>query len=486
MADTRKIFSGSGIQKLTELKSKLQALLVEDNLKKIQNDRANQADAPINTAGEMNSSASSSSSTTSNKYVAQKNQFMVSDVSKNMVNAVLEIIDLVLENNEINFFLKEKNRERINQLALQIDSGKGIYVADIFNEQSYQLALLEKEWITNLNLSQDLQEFNTIKTLLKPFLDIEKTLDSIKQHLQMSCHLYEILLTAPRNYATYRKYSNEIRSQYEQFINKVEKQIKSQNSSALLMNTDMFFESDYQTFCQTYFDLIASLPYVRVAENGQYVDQEGPYLLRKDELVLSGMRAALFLIMLNSEKTLNEQLKKAKLPLVTVVYDYLNDQYKEGKYQAILEEFKNIITDAQTEFKQYKAGDHLKSKLDLGLFSFEVKIKSVDEKKILIFEQCLSSMEKTRQEKKSIGEKVFSAAEYLFNAVDDHNDVVSEKKISLGQLSKILNELMARLLILRFEKIDQTNDDALGRQLGFYRQDLNIASEPHVSVGMKM
>lgn len=298
-----------------------------------------------------------------------------SDYSDKMRKIILDIAtNLIARNDKISAW----NEDAINKLKEQmdfLDDGKGTQVPDIFNEETYQLALLIKEFTDSLNFETDLTA--QARALVTPLVgDFDKFFAILKKNLEFKIHFYALLKSQMEK--------DELKRSLLAKMNELDEKFK--NDIGVIDFRFDAFNATYEKEIQAIVESAEAIPYSRVSNTKEFVDQAAPYVVTKDERPLS-FRSDILKSLIALEEEFNKELaEKGISQKLTFVYNMFSRQFSEEELMSKDEEFKRLVEAFRSDVEKYKKGDHLKV---VGVSTFFNMFKSVDKEKIALLDMAL-------------------------------------------------------------------------------------------------
>jgi hypothetical protein len=392
-----------------------------------------------------------------------------SEYSQIMITTVIEIIDLITRNNNIHYWSKGSNRSGLIELTDKLDGEKGIFVPEVFNAQSWELAKTLLKAIQEINLNEDLN--GAARAALNQLTNPEKLIKTLISNLNYKIRFFEMLKNNETESANMKLVSKKMDQEFGSIY---------AEASTITAETYADFQKKYKTLCNQWIEEINLTPnYLRICNPGQFVNLDKPCRFDLNDLVSAGNRVRLIVELFSLEKYLNAFLLKSNHPIIHHAYDCYSLCFSQNAYSGLEKSFKSICLSLNKELNSYKKGDHLSIFQSID----DDKVKCVD----FLLDELKKSGTKLSENKTSIGMESFEIFKSILGASYQNENIASEKKKSLGELSKILNRYAISFFQITFNQVNQTNDTNLLRQFDSYKQEFNISlrGPDDISPGLK-
>lgn len=380
--------------------------------------------------------------------------------SKEMINSVLKIIDLLIANPNLSDWSNEKLQIEIEKLGHKLDNESGTFVLEVFNKESYLLAKLLYD-LTNTTDPTSLlipSASKLVSTISNPI----ELFQTLRQNQRANLDFYELIIKNDGNYLDKQKEINEI-------LNKLDEHIKLYNKEHNLVN----LKQAYQNFCDTLINKIYELPYLKIVNSDRLVNKDIP--MTYGDFEIKGLSWDYIKIAINFERKLNKQIS-SQGERFSVIYKHFHDQLKMSECEKINKDFNVLIADLIKDLFSYQKGDFIQGN-KIEKF-FKKNVKGVNPNKWSI----ANKLEETI--KKYLGEYNNNEVSFRILAMDicrdilksiaSNNNVAGNENVGLGQLSKLLNKYKFNFLDLILNQIKLYNDPSLVRELNKYESELNM------------
>jgi hypothetical protein len=398
-----------------------------------------------------------------------------SEYSQNMALTIIDIIELVSGHNSITYWSKEKNVASLTKLFDALDSGKSTLVPEIFNTQSHELAQLLLQHLENIVIGKDLNMLaeTALKKIANPAALLEVMINNITYKIQ----LYEMFKNNETETKTMKKIAHDMLEYFKKLDDKNE-----------LINFN-FSSLKYAKQCNLFIDRINKTPYLRICNAVNFVNLDKPYNIKTSDLHSAGNRVTLINELLLSEMYLNQTLRKNGIPtIVTTAYETYSSCFSLNLHHDIVNKQIFLCYHLINVVTGYIKGDHLNKKGLMSLFA-SVDANKAECAQLLISEtqKIISKINDGKGNESFIGFNCFDLFKYILDAINSNENIAIVKKTSLGNLSKILNELAIQFFNITFNDINQTNDIGILKQLKKYEEECDLAvvsPEEKASLGM--
>jgi hypothetical protein len=391
-----------------------------------------------------------------------------SDYSRTMVGNVLKVIDLLIQNNNIFYWKNESNRAELLKLIDVLDGEKGTFVPEVFNAQSCKLANIILASLENIKLEEDIcsAALLPVKAIIKPDVIIKTMSENLKHKIQ----LYVIFINNER--ATKR--CSEIVGELENQFTLLEAEAKD-----LTQENYELFKAKYLDIYPKLLEQLNDLPYARICNASNFVDAKKPYQLKSEDTFSKGNRGFCAWMIILAEKDLNLLLMANGLPLLTPIHDHYSHIFSQSERDEAERQFAVYVEELKKAALEYKTGDHLGNAV-IRLF------KSVNAEKVKCVTQLVEeAYTRLNDDKASVGIRAFDVFKATLLASSKNQAISSKEKISVGELSKLVNRFGLKFLAFSFLSINETNDSGILKALEKYEDAVfTVAPKSKRSLGM--
>lgn len=364
-----------------------------------------------------------------------------SDYSVTMLKTLCNVINNILENNDPEFLID--NKDAIKKDFDFIDNQQGTFIPAIFNQQSLELAIALRNFLKIIDINQDFAIDSwgvKLRTVLFAANQTpEQWLQKYIKNLEINIRVYEEL-----------KCSSEVKAQttnisqafYDEFVllkQKIQQANKSKNLDAVYAD----IKQAYEGLANKYIEQAKSLPYMRLTVSDAWLNASEPYLIFISEGARFAMPARVELMkmcFLDLEEQLNNLLPQDKQ--LSTVYDYLNQLVQAVAIQQAPQAFKVFLEQLDAQIKTYQTGKHLSW------------WQSVDKDKKQLLVNASLELHKLK------AEDIFTVNEacgICFQKNAEHYALVKEKNTSTGMCGEILSDAVFGLLEMLFAKEEKSD-----------------------------
>lgn len=382
-----------------------------------------------------------------------------SEYSQVMIATVIDIIDLIVKNNNVNYWSKGSNRPALVEMTDKLDGEKGTFVPEVFNTQSCELAKILLAAVQGIKLNEDLN--GMARATLNQITNPENLIKTLISNLNYKIQFFEMLKNNQTETANMKSVSNNMNEEFSLLYDE---------AKTITTETYAAFQVKYKTFCDQWIQEInLTANYVRICNAGQFVNLDEPCRFDLHDLVSAGNRNRLIRELLSLEKYLNEFLLKSSHPMIHSAYDSYSSCFSQNAYSDLNKNFKLIYSSLIKELNTYKKGDHLSMFQSID----DDKVKCVD----FLLVDLKESEQKLNKNETSIGIESFEIFKSILGATYVNENIATQKKKSLGELSKLLNRYAISFFEITFNQVNQTNDSNMLRELDRYKQELKIETK---------
>lgn len=356
-----------------------------------------------------------------------------SEYSFKSLENLISAINLLLELDDINDWKKSQNQEKLKAHFDYISYQSGIYVPEIFNLQSYEMAKLCHEFMSQFDVDTMLNLQWGVKKILEAALgDLTQFVYRAQINIEHKVKLYEWFMASESAQAT----ENEINTDIDAYVTAIEK------------DPTRFNASEYSQKVDDWLARAATIPYIRLAGCGEYfLNKAQPvYLQKGEELVIRGCRANLLNNLANNEKYLADRVLQdgpnyARESIQKLVLE--NPSTLAESKDTLLNRFASLL-------EEYGTGSHL---------PWYKWIAGVDKNKLEILTSLQKKLADKFSEKGPLNFLCSEAMAHVLTAISAHNSYVKTKETATGKTGAILNQLYVDFfnLVMLSKEADDEN-----------------------------
>ncbi len=377
------------------------------------------------------------------EYLSKKqfntNEF--SAYSAQMLQKAMSIINLLLNNNDIDYWINKSNRKQLRELFDILDQSKGTLVSEVFNEHSLELAVII------FGIVKSLQQQNILNMILPQARQmVAEQLGNTSDFINSMCAYLEANIefySALKQNDLFQNAKLETQNAIKAFYSNCHTLIKD-----IKPNTFNVFFKEYINTVKFLIEIITRQPYFTLNNATKWINQATPFVFEGKDINLIDVRRELICQLIQEEQKLNLALQGAHLPLLTTVYDAYQSNYDQEEQDSLSNKLAILIQSLQQKAEKYKTGEHL-------TFGW------VDGDKVAALDKLLTNVRSITESKNNqldLAGKCLLLYKHSLDTAKENFDIANRKEKPLGEFSKLVNSAALRFFAIVFFELSETND----------------------------